>query len=493
MKRLIVVVIALVAALLVQLTIINGLDLPGAGVPDLVLLCVVVIGLTAGAQTGLITGFCAGLALDLAPPANQIIGLYALVFCLVGYGTGRLAFTLRRYPLLAFASAAGAAVAGEVLVACLALVLDTPQATLAAVAHVLPASALYDVVLSPLALFAAVRVALALGISFNPLDDSPALERGGSAAPVGLAGLAALRRMPHAAAAGDGLGVGSGGWLTGDSAASVASVGQVGWLRGPATSRRARREQARLTAALTGAAPRKGAFWVGSRPPGLSHGSPSTTTASSGLSRLNPQAGVAGSATREGLATRPLPGRDPRIAFGGGGGRGGGGGGGSAGLSQAGRPAARSRGKGAAKINFGHASFSGTSSGGLAGPGTGGLGADGRGSAKIDFRTGGRPGAGQAGRRKVPRISFGTGLSAIHRGGAGRSAPPRIRPRSSRSASGSWLAGSRLRSAGLVTGGPGRGSGFRAGGSSYGLRRSHWPKTARMRRRRRPRWLRWWR
>src|ERR1700678_3061192 len=92
MKRLIVIIVALAAALLVQLTIVNGLALPGGGAPDLVLLCVVAIGLVGGAEPGLIAGFCAGLALDLAPPANELLGQYALVFCLIGYGCGRMTF-----------------------------------------------------------------------------------------------------------------------------------------------------------------------------------------------------------------------------------------------------------------------------------------------------------------------------------------------------------------------------------------------------------------
>jgi rod shape-determining protein MreD len=503
MKRLIVVAVVLGAALLAQLTIINGLDLPGGGTPDLVLLCVVAIGLVGGAQPGLVAGFCAGLALDLAPPANELIGQYALVFCLVGYGSGRMTFTLRRSPLLAFATAAAAVVTGEALAAGLALVLDTPQVTLATVAAVLPSSVLYDIALSPLALFAAVKIAVGLGVSFNPLDDSPALERGGSAAPIGLAGLAGLRRVPNAAGASGGPAVGSGGWVTGDSTASVAAVGEVGWLRGPATSRRARREQARLVAALTGAVPRKGAFWVGSRPAGLNPGAAAATVvAPSGLHRLHPSSGVAGSATREGLAPRALAAKDLKIDFSNGGSHGSAPGGrvsgttpriafGSGGLPGSGRAS----GRGAPRINFSGAGRPAASAGGGIGLGHGGLPAssrrDGDGPAKIAFGSGSLPGAGPGGRRKVRRIAFGSGLSAVHRGGTGRMARPRFRARSARSASGSWLAGSRLRSAGLVTGGPGRGAGFRGGGSSYGLRRSHWPKAAKMRRKRRPRWLPW--
>ena len=40
-------------------------------------------------MTGMLAGFCGGLALDIAPPAAHLAGEYALVFCLVGYACGR--------------------------------------------------------------------------------------------------------------------------------------------------------------------------------------------------------------------------------------------------------------------------------------------------------------------------------------------------------------------------------------------------------------------
>ena len=81
---------ALVAtALMLQLSVLDVLPLPGGIAPDLVLLVVVAIALTSGPLFGLVTGFAAGLALDLAPPASHAIGAYALVFCLIGYVCGR--------------------------------------------------------------------------------------------------------------------------------------------------------------------------------------------------------------------------------------------------------------------------------------------------------------------------------------------------------------------------------------------------------------------
>ena len=88
---------ALVAsALVLQLTVLDLLPLPGGIAPDLVLLVVVALALTSGPLPGLVTGFAAGLALDLAPPASHAIGAYALVFCLVGYVCGRAAGEIDR-------------------------------------------------------------------------------------------------------------------------------------------------------------------------------------------------------------------------------------------------------------------------------------------------------------------------------------------------------------------------------------------------------------
>lgn len=147
MKRKLVAALAVVLALLVQLTIINGLALPGGGTPDLVLLCVIAIGMTGGPSCGVIAGFSAGLALDLAPPASQLVGQYALVLCLVGYCSGRLRFTLRHSAVLALIAAAALAALGEALSAVLTLALDTPEVTGATVAQVLPPTAAYDAVL----------------------------------------------------------------------------------------------------------------------------------------------------------------------------------------------------------------------------------------------------------------------------------------------------------------------------------------------------------
>ena len=85
MRRAVLSAILLAAALVLQLTVVNRLPLPGGGAPDLVLLTVVALGLCGSPAAGAVTGFCAGLGLDLAPPGSYLIGEYALVFCLIGY------------------------------------------------------------------------------------------------------------------------------------------------------------------------------------------------------------------------------------------------------------------------------------------------------------------------------------------------------------------------------------------------------------------------
>ena len=181
--RLIVAAGALVASLLVQLTIVNGLPLPGGGTPDLVLLCVIAVGVVGGSQCGLLAGFGVGLALDVAPPDVGLVGQYALVFCLAGYASGKLRPLASRSVLGTIAAAAAIAVAGEALAAGLSLVLGSVAASLAVAATIVAYSSLYDVVVGSLMLVAAIRLAIALGASIGATDDSPAIEVGADAGP----------------------------------------------------------------------------------------------------------------------------------------------------------------------------------------------------------------------------------------------------------------------------------------------------------------------
>jgi rod shape-determining protein MreD len=453
---------ALTAVVLAQLTIVNGLSLPGGGTPDLVLLCVIAFGMTGGPAVGVIAGFYAGLALDLAPPASHPVGQYALVLCLVGYGASKLRFTLRHSALLALGAAAAMAPLGEITAAGLALMLDAPDVSWAIAARLLPPSVLLDIVLSPVTLFVSVRLAVGLGMTVGQLDDSPVPETGGTAAPrtvaaqAGWAGMdgvsvlsvvngARIGGMPRGrhrgAPGGDSRAAATGRWLVGDVAEAAPAIGAVGWLAGSANSRRARREQARLTAMLTGASPRRGAFWVGRRPPGLLPRAPVAPPSTSGLARLRPGGGVPGSAVaiprpnQTGLAR---PGRAIHL-----------------GLADEQRKRARgANGRPRATRLAAPASDRGGlhrfTVNGFVGPDL----------PRIAFGTGGLPGAGRAAGRPVPRIAFGTGGLP----GAGRAAGrpvPRIAFRSASLGSAARAISDGAGTApGLAAPGP-RGSGYR--------------------------------
>jgi rod shape-determining protein MreD len=159
----IILAIALFAAVVIQLTVVNRLPLPGAAAPDLVLLLVAAIAVATGPATGAVTGFAGGLALDIAPPAAHYAGEYALVFCLVGYAAARVVravwdMTGEHDPVATFTVMAVAVAAGEAGKAALGILLSNPDVTTAAVTRVLPAAILYDLLLSPLVYWLVVRV-----------------------------------------------------------------------------------------------------------------------------------------------------------------------------------------------------------------------------------------------------------------------------------------------------------------------------------------------
>ena len=188
MRRIVLATVAVLAAVLVQVTVLNNVPFPGGSGPDLVLVVVVAMALAAGPREGAIIGFAAGLALDIAPPASGLLGQSALVFCLVGYGCGRLRVALERSAWLPLAGVALGVAAGEVLYAFTGLIFGEPDVTWQAVRQVLPAAVFYDLLLSPFVLYA---VALLGGYTRWGTDSAPAgLLSGRDLAPAG-AGLVA--------------------------------------------------------------------------------------------------------------------------------------------------------------------------------------------------------------------------------------------------------------------------------------------------------------
>ena len=155
--------VLVVVAIAVQVTFLSRLPLPGA-TPDLVLLVVVATALSGGPTVGLLTGFAAGLAVDLVPPADHEVGRWAFVLTVVGYLAGLAQAETRRSAFVPLAVVAAAAAGSVLLFAGLGALLDDPDVTWSAVSGLLPTAVVYDVVLSAFA----VPAVLALSGRLEP-------------------------------------------------------------------------------------------------------------------------------------------------------------------------------------------------------------------------------------------------------------------------------------------------------------------------------------
>lgn len=171
--------VLLLAAVVVQLTVVNRLPLPGGAVPDLVLLLVTAIAVATTPALAAVTGFAAGLAVDIAPPAAHYAGEYALVFCLAAYAASRVSHAIsdatgERDPVTAFTVMAVATAAGEAGKAALGMLLSDPDVTTAAVSRLLPGAVLYDLLLSPFAFWLVARITREAAVERAP---APAFSR----------------------------------------------------------------------------------------------------------------------------------------------------------------------------------------------------------------------------------------------------------------------------------------------------------------------------
>ncbi|MEU8529643.1 rod shape-determining protein MreD [Streptomyces sp. NPDC048629] len=160
-----------VVALVVQVSVLARLQLPGA-VPDLVLLTVVALALVYGHVSGALIGFSAGLLADLAPPADHAVGRYALVLCVIGYVAG-----LFRPEKGQLRSASGpmavvvaAAVGTTLLYAGVGALVGDTAARHVGLGFLLFTAALYDLLLAPFTV--PLIMALARRVDNDPLAET---------------------------------------------------------------------------------------------------------------------------------------------------------------------------------------------------------------------------------------------------------------------------------------------------------------------------------
>ncbi|MUL43072.1 rod shape-determining protein MreD [Streptomonospora sp. PA3] len=120
------------AAVLVQTAVLNRLPLPWGIAPDLVLLTVVAIALWSTPAAAAVTGFAAGLAVDVLPPADHEIGRTALLLCLAGYLLASIRDADMRWGLGPYLAAAATALGVPAAFLLIGLVLGDTRAALPA-------------------------------------------------------------------------------------------------------------------------------------------------------------------------------------------------------------------------------------------------------------------------------------------------------------------------------------------------------------------------
>ncbi|WP_405618082.1 rod shape-determining protein MreD [Streptomyces sp. NBC_01508] len=174
-----------VVALVIQVSVLARLQLPGA-VPDLLLLVVVALALVYGHTSGALIGFGAGLLADLAPPADHAVGRYALVLCLIGYlaGLAKPDNGQLRTALGPMVVVVGPAVTTTLLYAGVGALVGDTAARHVGLTNLVVTSAIYDLLLAPFT----VPLIMALA---RRAENDPLAEKSGGGSDVASGWLAA--------------------------------------------------------------------------------------------------------------------------------------------------------------------------------------------------------------------------------------------------------------------------------------------------------------
>ena len=149
--RALVALAAVVVALVLQVTVFPHVAWEGI-VPNLVLLVVVAAALTRGPQVAAVLGFAAGVALDLAPPADHAAGRWALALVLVGYVAGRVHQEQRPTATAVVATVGVSSFVGTSVFALSGLLLGETAFDVSGLLQVILVAVLWDVLLTPFVL-----------------------------------------------------------------------------------------------------------------------------------------------------------------------------------------------------------------------------------------------------------------------------------------------------------------------------------------------------
>lgn len=148
---------ACLLAVIVEVTLLSRLGIPGA-TPDLVVVTVVAVALAMGPVQGAVAGFTAGLLLDLAPPGDTLVGVNAIVYVGIGFITG-IAVDPRDRTVPILIGLAGLSTGAAVLLtSALDTMLGSDRVDWEQVPLLALTSALYGLLLAPLVILAVAWV-----------------------------------------------------------------------------------------------------------------------------------------------------------------------------------------------------------------------------------------------------------------------------------------------------------------------------------------------
>jgi rod shape-determining protein MreD len=155
--RVVVAGVLVLVALVLQVAVFPHLAWDGI-VPNFCLLVVVAAALVRGPGFAATVGFFAGLALDLAPPADHVAGRWALALVIVGYVAGLMRQDTRSSATTVVATVAASSFIGTSVYALSGVVLGDAVAGGGDLLRVILVALLWDVLLTPLVLPGVMRL-----------------------------------------------------------------------------------------------------------------------------------------------------------------------------------------------------------------------------------------------------------------------------------------------------------------------------------------------
>lgn len=144
-------VLAVVVALVLQVSLFPHVAWHGI-VPNLCLLVVVAAAFTVEPPRAMLLGFLAGVALDLAPPADHVAGRWALALTVVAFLAARVRQDVRPHAVTVVATVAAASFIGTSLFALTGVLLSDPVLSVGQLLEVVLVAVVWDVLLTPFVL-----------------------------------------------------------------------------------------------------------------------------------------------------------------------------------------------------------------------------------------------------------------------------------------------------------------------------------------------------